>query len=136
MRANNARLLALLIFGFFCDPGVAGQEATDMKLRDAGFIARVADTPALIARLRTLPPRKFVRRAKAGRHYYIYVDPDLCKCAFLGDEDAMKTYRDMATARLQQPGVVPPSGVSPERQIEDIDNAADGLITDDDILDY
>jgi hypothetical protein len=137
MRANKANLLVLLIFGFFCDPGAAGQEAIDMHLRDAGFIARVADTPAQIARLRTVPARKFIRRRKAGRAYYMYVDPDTCKCAFLGDEDAMKTYRTMATARLQQPDAVPPSGVAPERQIiEDINGDAAELITDGDILDY
>jgi hypothetical protein len=136
MRANTTIVLALLIAGFFCDPGAAGQGAIDMHLRDAGFVVRVADTPAQIARLRTVPARKFIRRRKDGRAYYMYVDPDTCKCAFLGGEDAMRTYRDMATAQLQQPGVVPPSGVAPERQIEDLDNDAAGLITEGDILDF
>jgi hypothetical protein len=137
MRTTEARLLALLIFGFFCDPGAAGQEAADMHLEDAGFIARVADTPAQIARLRTVPARKFIRRTKAGRAYYMYVDPDTCKCVFLGSEQAMKTYRDMAAARLQQPGNVLEAGVAPERQIiQDINGDAAELITDGDILDY
>lgn len=137
MRAIDPRLLALLMVGFFCDPGAAGQEATDMHLKDAGFIVRVADTPAQIARLRTVPARKFIRRRKAGRAYYMYVDPDTCKCVFLGNEDAMKTYRDMAAARLQQPIASPPSGVEPERQIvQDIDGDAAEMITDGDILDY
>ncbi len=137
MRANDARLLALLIFGFFCDPGAAGQEATDMHLRDAGFIVRVADTPAKIARLRTVPARKFIRRAKAGRSYFMYVDPDTCKCAFLGSEQAMQAYRDMASERLQQPDAMPPAGVAPERQIiQDIRGDADEMITEGDILDY
>jgi hypothetical protein len=136
IRTKIPRLLAILIFGYFCDPGVSGQEATDMKLRDAGFIARVADSPAQIARLRTVPAHKFIRRKKAGRTYFMYVDPDTCKCVFLGDEDAMRTYRDMVTAQLQQPDVVQPSGVAPERQIEDLDDDAAGLITEGDILDY
>jgi len=137
MRANDVRLLALLIFGFFCDPGAAGQEATDMHLRDAGFIVRVADTPAKIARLRTVPARKFIRRAKAGRSYFMYVDPNTCKCAFLGSEQAMQAYRDMASERLQQPDAMPPAGVAPERQIiQDIRGDADEMITEGDILDY
>jgi len=137
MRANKANLLALLIAGFFCDPGAAGQEAIDMKLRDAGFIVRAADTPAQIARLRTVPARTFIRRRKAGRAYYMYVDPDTCKCAFLGGEDAMKAYRAMAEARLQQPIASPAAGVEPERQIvRDIDGDAAEMITDGDILDY
>jgi hypothetical protein len=136
MRTNDARLLALLIFGFFCGPGAA-QEATDMHLRDAGFIVRVADTPAQIARLRTVPARKFIRRAKAGRAYYMYVDPDTCKCVFLGGEQAMQAYRDMAAERLQQPNAMPPAGVAPERQIiQDIKGDAAELITEGDILDF
>jgi hypothetical protein len=137
MRANDARLLALLIFGFFCDPGTAGQEATDMYLRDAGFIVRVADTPAKIARLRTVPARTFIRRRKAGRAYFMYVDPDTCKCVFLGSEQAMQDYRDMASARLQQPEAAMPAGVAPERQIiQDIRGDAGEMITEGDILDY
>ena len=137
MRTDKARLLALLLFGFFCDPGAAGQEPTDMHLEDAGFIARVADTPAQIARLRTLPSRKFLRRVKAGRPYYLYIDPDTCKCVFLGDEDAMKTYRDMVVARrLQQPDNVPPGGVNPERLMIEEDNIDGDDIPDGDILDF
>jgi hypothetical protein len=137
MRAKDARLLALLIFGFFCDPGTAGQEATDMHLKDAGFIVRVADTPAQVARLRTVPARKFIRRRKAGRAYYMYVDPDTCKCVFLGSEQAMQSYRDTAAKRLQQTDAMPPAGAAPEQQIiQDIRGDAGELITEGDILEY
>ena len=95
MRASDARLMALLIFGLFGDPAAAGQEANDMKLEDAGFVVRVADTPAKFDRLRTLPPRKFIRRVKTGQPYFMYADPDACKCVFVGDADAMKSYRGM-----------------------------------------
>jgi hypothetical protein len=137
MRASRTRLMALLIFGVFCDPGLAGQEATDMDLRDAGFFVRVADTPAQVARLRTIPTRKFIRRHKDNGVYYMYADPDTCKCVFLGNEKAMRAYRDMASSRLQQPGAMPPAGVAPERQIvEDIAGDAGNMITEGDILDY
>ena len=127
MRANIGRLTALLLLGFFCDPAASGQEATDMKLADAGFIVRVADTPAKIARLRTVPSRKFLRRVKAGRTTYMYVDPDLCKCVYLGGQDAMNNYRAMVTKRrqqffLQSPNTQLPPGLSPENDIiQDVD---------------
>ena len=127
MRANIGRLAALLLLGFFCDPAVSGQEATDMKLADAGFIVRVADTPAKIARLRAVPARKFLRRVKAGRTTYMYVDPDLCKCVYLGGQDAMNNYRAMVTRRrqqffLQSPNAQLPPGLSPENDlIQDVD---------------
>ena len=76
-----------------------GQEGRDMKLEDVGFIMRPANTPAQIERLRLLPPRKFVARSRAGWRYYLYADPDYCKCIFLGDELAMRNYRDLICRR-------------------------------------
>jgi hypothetical protein len=137
VRANGSRLLALLIFGFCCDPAAAGPEATDMHLEDAGFIARFADTPQTIARLRDYPARKFLRRVKNGKPYYLYIDPDSCKCVFLGSESAMKTYRDMVSSgRLRLPGYVASGGVDPERLIMDADNIDGNDIPEGDIYDY
>jgi hypothetical protein len=142
MRLNIGRLVALLLFGFFCDPAVSGQEATDMKLEDAGFIARVADTPAKIARLKTVPAHKFIRRVKAGRAYYTYVDPVLCKCAYLGDQDAMNNYRAMVDKRrqqflLQSPNAQLPPGLSPEHMmIQEADVDAGETMPEGDILNF
>ncbi len=142
MRVAIGRLTALLLFGFLCDPAVSGQEAADMKLTDAGFIARVADTPASIARLRAVPARRFIRRVKAGRPYYIYADPDLCKCVYVGGQDAMNDYRDMVDKRrqrflLQTPDAPLPPGLRPEHtMIRDIDADAGATMTEGDILDF
>lgn len=69
--------------------------AIGMKLEDAGFKMREANTPDRVARLRSIPPHVFVPHRKDGRRYYVYADPTGCRCAFVGDETAMKTYRDM-----------------------------------------
>lgn len=67
----------------------------------------------------------------------MYVNPDVCKCVFLGGEKAMQAFRHMGAGREPQLGNVPPSGVAPERKIiQDIAGDADELITDGDILDY
>ena len=63
MRFDPA-LVALLVGVTMTGPAVAGQEGTDMKLEDMGFIMRAATTPGQMERLRLLPPRKFVRRTK------------------------------------------------------------------------
>lgn len=133
MQANAVRLLALLVGGLFCEPAIAGQEATDMFLKDAGFVVRVADTPAERARLRAVPARKFLRRHKEGHVYYVYVDPGTCQCAFLGDEGAMKTYRDMV-ARI--PDGPMGAGLRPELEIDDMNAAAWGDVPEGDILDF
>ena len=69
--------------------------AIGMKLEDAGFKMREANTPEKMARLRSIPPHVFVPHRKNGVRYYVYADPTSCRCAFVGDETAMKTYRDM-----------------------------------------
>jgi hypothetical protein len=102
MQLEAGRVLALLIFGLL--GGDAGaQEGTDMKLEDVGFIMRPAHTPAQIERLRLLPPRTFVSRSGDGQRYYVYADPDLCKCASVGDDLAMKNYRDIVAPPPQAP---------------------------------
>jgi hypothetical protein len=71
------------------------QLGKDMKLEDAGFKMREANTAQKMARLNAIPPYKFVPHRKGAARYYVYADPQ-CRCAFVGDESAMKTYRDMA----------------------------------------
>jgi hypothetical protein len=142
MRANIGRLVALLFIGFSSDAAVSGQEATDMKLEDAGFIARIADTSEKMARLKTMPPHKFVRRIKAGKPYYMYVDPDTCKCVYLGNQDAMDSYRAMVSKRrqqflLQSPDLSLPPHLAPERTIiYDMDTDAGDPLVDGNILDF
>ncbi len=92
------------------------QQATDMKLVDAGFKTRVATNPAEVARLRNYPARTMFVRTKGGVRNYYYVDPDNCQCLFFGNEDAYKTYRDMITQAQALPGAMG-NGSSPENSI-------------------
>ncbi|MGE3988529.1 hypothetical protein [Pseudorhodoplanes sp.] len=71
------------------------QLATGMKLEDAGFKMREANTPEKMARLRSIPPHRFVPHRKNGQRYYVYADPTSCRCAYVGGETAMQAYRDM-----------------------------------------
>lgn len=74
------------------------QLGKDMKLEDAGFKMREANTPQKMARLNSIPPYKFVPHRKNGARYYVYADP-ACRCAFVGDDNAMQAYRDMVAPR-------------------------------------
>jgi hypothetical protein len=89
----------------FTPPSVAEaqQEATDMRLRSAGFKVRPATTPEEIAHLRRVPPRTILSRTKDGKRTYVYADPDYCKCIFFGDENALRAYKDMVASAGQQP---------------------------------
>ena len=75
-----------------------------MKLEAAGFVMREANTLQKMERLKSVPPHKFVRRVKNGTPYYIYADPTYCKCALIGNQDAMNSYRDMVKPITPPPG--------------------------------
>src|SRR5262249_55695354 len=106
--ARGLRLTALIALGALAgaDPADA-QLAAEMKLEDAGFIMRRADTPEKMAQLRKLPPHRFATRVGKTGRYYIWADPEKCQCAFVGTERAFQAYRDMQRAGLPQPDNVP-----------------------------
>jgi hypothetical protein len=39
-------------------------------------------------------------RSEQGRRYY---DPDFCKCVFVGDEHALRSFKDMVPPAAEQP---------------------------------
>ena len=88
-------------------------------------------------RLRLLPARKFVARAKDGSRYYLYADPDYCQCVFVGNELAMKNYR-----ALNAPSSAPPlpigsnGGTAEGAFIQEMDPSINVMSGNGDILDY
>ena len=135
---RGLRLCALPIFAVLAgvEPAPA-QLATDMKLEDAGFVMRRADTAEKMAQLRKLPPKRFATRmGKTGR-YFLWADPEGCQCVFVGNERAYQAFRDMRRAALPQPDNVPASGVDPMGlMMHDMDMDAGINVPDGDVLDY
>ena len=86
--------LAVAVLAATLAAAQSSQLGKDMKLEDAGFKMKEANTPQKMARLNSIPPYRFVPHRKNGARYYVYADPT-CRCAFVGDENAMKNYRDM-----------------------------------------
>ena len=66
------------------------REKEDM-LAAAGFRLRPADTPQRVAALTALPPHRFVRRTVDGRVTYLYADPTVCRCLYVGGQEAYGT---------------------------------------------
>jgi hypothetical protein len=137
----GATIMRILTTAIVCALGAllgsaVAQLGPDMKLEDAGFVMRPANTAEQLAHIKRVPPRRFVARTKNGKRYYVYADPELCKCVFVGDGVALEAYRDMRK-RLQQPDTVPGSGVAPQAElVEDMDGDLSNLIDDGNILDY
>jgi hypothetical protein len=118
----------------------AQQEGVDMHLEDVGFVMRAA-APQQFDRLKSLlPAHRFVGRTINGRRYYVYSDPDLCKCIFLGDETAMQSYQGLVaaaaasnTANADNSAAATPAG---RVLIEEMNADLSGSIAPGDILDY
>ncbi len=70
-------------------PDVAAYED---NLAAAGFVKRVADTPERQAMLRRLPIDQFVIRQSGSTLHYVYADPLVCGCLYLGTEQAFQQY--------------------------------------------
>ena len=58
----------------------------------AGFVVRPADTAERRQLLEQLPAHKFVRRSKEDTVHYVYADPTVCKCLYVGTQDAYRKY--------------------------------------------
>jgi hypothetical protein len=73
---------------------VTAQQSTPNNLfTAAGFTVRYADTPAKLAHLRRLPPDKLVTKQRGGKMYYVYADPNICRCAYVGTSEAYRAYQ-------------------------------------------
>jgi hypothetical protein len=70
-------------------------------LAQAGFVRRDADTPDRVAALRTLPPHQFVLRNSNGSVKYMYADPTVCGCIYVGGQRAYQQYRQMMAGQVQ-----------------------------------
>ncbi len=68
-------------------------------LAAAGFIVRPANTSARETMLERLPPHRFVRRSKGEDVYYVYADPLVCDCLYVGTQKAYDQYRRDRLAR-------------------------------------
>lgn len=69
------------------------------QLTAAGFKFRPIDTPARQAAIKQLPPNKFARQIRDGRVFYVYPDPLVCGCLYVGDQNAYGRYRANVQAK-------------------------------------
>jgi len=93
MKAMTVAALALaglVLTG--CQTAVQDKEN---MLEAAGFQFRPADTPAKMAAIKTLPAHRFVQQINNGQPVWIYADPTICGCLYVGNQQAMQAYRQM-----------------------------------------
>jgi hypothetical protein len=63
------------------------------NLAAAGFIVKPANTPERQAMLNRLPPHKFVQRVTGDTVHYVYADPLVCGCLYVGTQQAYSQFK-------------------------------------------
>lgn len=64
----------------------------DDHLAAAGFQLKPASTPQQIAMLKKLPSHHFIRRVHGNTVTYVYADPTVCGCLYVGNQAAYGRY--------------------------------------------
>ena len=63
------------------------------KLAAAGFVIKPANTPERQAMLARLPAHRFVVRQNSDTIHYVYADPLVCDCLYVGTQQAYDHYK-------------------------------------------
>ena len=69
---------------------------TEQVLAAAGFHMKLGDSHEKLASLEALPPRRLVAQERDGRVYFVYADPEACRCLYVGTEPQYQEYQRLA----------------------------------------
>jgi hypothetical protein len=87
----TAALAAVLLTSCATPQQIVSQK--EDNLAAAGFIAQPANTPERQAMLNRLPPHRFIQRVYGKTVSYVYADPLVCDCLYVGSQQAYNQYR-------------------------------------------
>ncbi|MGE0418809.1 MAG: hypothetical protein AB7O80_18550 [Acetobacteraceae bacterium] len=90
MRLKGAAVLAAAIALSGCAQQVANRE--DMMIQ-AGFTKLPANTPQRKQALKALPAHKFSMQVRNNQAVWVYPDPTICGCLYVGGQIAYDQYR-------------------------------------------
>lgn len=96
-RRHSQRGAIALLLGMGVLAGCQTQQQIVVEHEDnlaaAGFIVRPANTPERQAMLNRLPPHQFVQRVNGDTVHYVYADPLVCGCLYVGTQQAFAQYK-------------------------------------------
>ncbi len=90
---TSSAVLAACLAVSACATPQQRAENRENLLAASGFTVQPANTPERVASLRSLPANKLVQRTRGGTVGYVYADPLVCACLYVGDQAAYGRYR-------------------------------------------
>ena len=91
--------LGLCVAAAACQSPQQKIAAKEDMMTGAGFKFVPANTPARQQAFKQLPAHRFSRQMRDGRIFYVYPDPTVCVCLYVGDQNAYGRYRANAFAK-------------------------------------
>jgi len=92
-----ARASPVLLGG--CETQQQRITAKEDRLSAAGFIIKPANTAPRQAMLKQLPPNKFLKRENGDTVHYVYADPIVCGCLYVGTQPAYNQFKSNEVAQ-------------------------------------
>jgi hypothetical protein len=86
-------LLASLLGLAACESPQQRVSEKEDHLAAAGFVVQPANTPQRQAMLSRLPPHKFLQRPHGNETSFVYADPLVCDCLYVGSQQAYDRYK-------------------------------------------
>jgi hypothetical protein len=103
MRFSAATVIAALALLGGCASTPVVVRNHENLLAAAGFNALPATTPQQQDSLHALPPNRLVRRVRGNGYVYLYADPTLCNCLYIGGQPAYDNYQhELLVQKVQQ----------------------------------
>jgi hypothetical protein len=69
-------------------------------LQDSGFKVVSLKTPGQAESFKKLPPHKLVRKTWNGKPVWVYADPTMCGCLYMGTQDNYDAYIKEASKQM------------------------------------
>jgi hypothetical protein len=88
-------VVGLCVAGTACDRDIKDKENL---LAASGFKATPLRSPAQQASFKTLPAHKLTRKVHTGKTFWVYPDPTICACLYIGDQAAYNRYQQKQAA--------------------------------------
>lgn len=93
-------MVAVLAVGAAVSACASKPESKDDMLADSGFKVVSLKTPQQAAAFKKLKPHELKRKNYNGKVVWVYADPTICGCLYMGTQDAYNTYIKKASAKM------------------------------------
>jgi len=91
----------MLVISFALACASVQARSTESLLESAGFKSVAANTPERIQVLKTVPPKKVTPVDRNGTLFYVYADPDGCRCLRVGRQEQYDMYQRLQAGKQE-----------------------------------